>query len=123
MIIVYVIDNYGELSNGTTITALRSKEQLEKRGHTVRVVTAGPVFGDDIYHLEKRRIPIVSKVAEKQQTYFAKPNKKIMMEAFKDADIVQMDLDEIHVTIANDDVDVDSKLTYTLDEIADERLI
>ncbi len=88
MIIVYVIDNYGELSNGTTITALRSKEQLEKRGHTVRVVTAGPVEGPDIYHLKKRKIPIVSKVSEKQKMYFAAPNKKIMIEAFEDADIV-----------------------------------
>ncbi len=88
MIIVYVIDNYGELSNGTTITALRSKEQLEKRGHTVRVVTSGPVEGPDIYHLEKRYIPIVSAVSEKQQMYFAKPNKKVMTEAFKDADVV-----------------------------------
>ncbi len=88
MIIVYVIDNYGELSNGTTITALRSKKHLEKRGHTVRVVTAGPVEGPDIYHLEKRRIPIVSKVAEKQQMYFAKPDKKIMRKAFAGADVV-----------------------------------
>lgn len=88
MIIVYVIDNYGELSNGTTITALRSKQQLEARGHTVRVVTAGPVSGPEYFHLEKRRIPIVSAVSEKQQMYFAKPDVKIMTKAFKDADIV-----------------------------------
>ena len=88
MIIVYVIDNYGELSNGTTITALRSKEQLEKRGHTVRVVSAGPVKKPDGYQLKKRYIPIVSPVSKKQHMYFAKPNTKIMIEAFKDADIV-----------------------------------
>lgn len=88
MIIVYVIDNYGELSNGTTITALRSKEQLEKRGHTVRILTAGPVAGSDIYHLKKRYIPIVSSVSAKQHMYFAAPNKKVMMDAFKDADVV-----------------------------------
>lgn len=88
MIIVYVIDNYGELSNGTTITALRSKEQLEKRGHTVRVLTAGPVDGNDIYRLQKRNIPIISKVAQKQHMYFAKPDLSIMREAFKDADLI-----------------------------------
>lgn len=88
MIIVYVIDNYGELSNGTTMTALRSKEQLEKRGHIVRVVTAGPVDGPDIFHLNKRHIPIVSPVAEKQNMYFAKPDRKVMRKAFEDADIV-----------------------------------
>lgn len=37
MIIVYVIDNYGEFSNGTTVTAKRSKEKLEAKGHTVRI--------------------------------------------------------------------------------------
>ncbi len=88
MIIVYVIDNYGELSNGTTITALRSKEQLEKRGHTVRVVTAGSVSGPEVYHLKKRYMPIVSPVSARQQMYFAKPDKVIMTEAFKDADVV-----------------------------------
>ena len=88
MIIVYVIDNYGEFSNGTTITALRSKQKLEALGHTVKIVTAGDYPGKDIYHLKKRYIPIISRVSEKQHMYFAKYDEKIMTEAFKDADVV-----------------------------------
>lgn len=88
MIIVYVIDNYGEFSNGTTMTAKRSKEHLEAKGHTVRIVTAGDYEEKGIYRLKKRNIPLVSYVAQKQNTYFAKPDKKVFEEAFKDADIV-----------------------------------
>ncbi len=88
MIIVYVIDNYGEFSNGTTVTAKRSKELLEKRGHTVRVVSAGPITGENYYTLKKRRIPIVSWAAKKQNMYFAKYDQKIMTEAFSGADLV-----------------------------------
>lgn len=88
MIIVYVIDNYGEFSNGTTVTAKRSKEKLEAKGHTVRIVSAGNFQGEGYYQLKKRRIPIVSYVAAKQKTYFAKPDKNIFNEAFKDADLV-----------------------------------
>ncbi len=88
MIIVYVIDNYGEFSNGTTITALRSKQKLEEKGHTVRIVTAGDFQGEHIYHLEKRNIPIVSPVAKKQHMYFAKFDEQVMREAFDGADVV-----------------------------------
>ncbi len=88
MIIVYVIDNYGEFSNGTTITALRSKLKLEEKGHTLRIVTAGNYQGENIYHLEKRNIPLVSKVSEKQHMFFAKYDEKVMREAFEGADVV-----------------------------------
>ncbi|MGE4320537.1 MAG: glycosyltransferase [Acholeplasmataceae bacterium] len=88
MIIVYVIDNYGEFSNGTTITALRSKLKLEALGHSVRIVTAGDYPGKDIYHLKKRNIPIVSKASEKQHMFFAKYDEKVMREAFEGADVV-----------------------------------
>ena len=49
MIIVYVIDSYGEFSNGTTITAKRSKEYLEKLGHTVRIVSISKDSNKDFY--------------------------------------------------------------------------
>ncbi len=88
MIIVFVIDNYGELSNGTTMTAKRTKEMLEKRGHTVRIVSAGPIIGEGYYQLKKRWIPIVSEVSAKQHMYFAKFDRKVMEKAFEGADIV-----------------------------------
>jgi len=88
MVIVFVIDNYGEFSNGTTVTAKRTKERLEARGHTVRIVSSGPIEGEGYYRLKKRFIPFVSKVSEKQGMYFSKFDKEIMTEAFTGADIV-----------------------------------
>jgi 1-acyl-sn-glycerol-3-phosphate acyltransferase len=88
MVIVFVIDNYGEFSNGTTISALRTKMELEARGHTVRVVSAGPVRGEEYYSLNRRFIPIVSWASRRQHMYFARPDKRILRRAFTNADIV-----------------------------------
>lgn len=90
MIIVYVIDSYGEFSNGTTMTALRSKKHLEKLGHTVRIVSNTSVCGPEYFHLKERHIPIVSKMSKKQSMSFAKPDKLVFEEAFKDADLVHL---------------------------------
>ena len=67
MTIVYVIDSYGKFSNGTTVTAKRSKENLEKLGHTVRIVSIHESDDEDFYQLEERNVPIVSYFAKKQQ--------------------------------------------------------
>ena len=88
MIIVFVIDNYGEFSNGTTVTAKRTKEKLEARGHTVRIVSSGPIEGKEYFQLKKRYIPVVSKVSEKQGMYFSKFDKKIMEKAYENADLI-----------------------------------
>ena len=67
MIIVYVIDSYGEFSNGTTMTAARSKKMLEEMGHTVRVVAITNLEGEDYFELKDRNIPIVSKWSATQK--------------------------------------------------------
>ncbi|HOF43194.1 MAG TPA: glycosyltransferase [Bacilli bacterium] len=90
MIIVYVIDSYGNFSNGTTVTAKRSKEYLEKLGYTVRIVSIADLEGEEYFQLKERKIPIVSYFARKQHMYFAKPDKEILKEAFKDADLVHL---------------------------------
>lgn len=41
MVIVFVIDNYGILTNGTTMTVYRFVEALKERGHQVRLVSVG----------------------------------------------------------------------------------
>lgn len=87
MVIVLVIDNFGNSANGTNITAKRFKEMLEKKGHEVRVVTNN-FSGEGIYELKTNYIPIVSYIANKQGISFAKPNKKILKEAFSGADII-----------------------------------
>ena len=88
MIIVYVIDSYGEFSNGTTMTAARSKKMLEEMGHTVRVVAITNLEGEDYFELKDRNIPIVSKWSATQKNYFAKPDKNVFRRAFEGADVV-----------------------------------
>ncbi|AEJ20378.1 glycosyltransferase [Gracilinema caldarium] len=87
MVIVFVIDNYGILTNGTTMTAFRFVEALNMRGHQVRVVSVG-VHGPDMYSVPERYIPIVTPVARKQSMIFAKYDKKVMQEALTGADVV-----------------------------------
>jgi 1-acyl-sn-glycerol-3-phosphate acyltransferase len=87
MVIVFVIDNYGILTNGTTMTAYRFVEALKERGHLVRVVGVG-VEGPDMYPVPERIIPIVTPVARKQSIVFAKYDKKVMQAALVGADLV-----------------------------------
>jgi 1-acyl-sn-glycerol-3-phosphate acyltransferase len=87
MIIVFVIDNYGALTNGTTITAYRFREELIKRGHTVRVVGVG-ISGADMYPVRERRIPLVTRVSRKQNTYYGKPEIEVLKRAFAGADMI-----------------------------------
>jgi len=87
MVIVFVIDNYGILTNGTTMTAYRFVEALKARGHQVRVVSVG-VEGPDMYRLKEHYIPIVTPVAHKQSMIFAKYDKKVMEAALTGADVV-----------------------------------
>ena len=87
MIIVYIIDSYGEFSNGTTMTAVRSKQKLEEMGHEVRVVSVSNIEGKEYYQLKQRYIPIVTPVSKKQNTYFAKPDKKVLRKDLR-ADVV-----------------------------------
>ncbi len=90
MVIVYIIDSYGEFSNGTTITAKRSKEYLEAMGHKVRIVSISKDNSEDFYSLDERKIPIVSHFANKQSMHFAKPNRQTLEEALEGADLVHI---------------------------------
>lgn len=87
LVIVFVVDNFKNKSNGTTITAQRFREMLEKDGHEVRVVT-NDHEGENIYQLKTNFIPIVSYVSKKQGYTFSKPNRKVLREAFTGADII-----------------------------------
>ena len=86
MVLAFVIDCL-DLSNGTSMSAYRFVEQFRKAGHEVRLVSIG-AGGENAYPLEPRRIPLVSYVAKKQHIQFAKPDRKILMRAFRGADIV-----------------------------------
>lgn len=87
MTIVFVIDCYGVLTNGTTMTAYRFVEGLKARGHTVRIVSTG-VKGENMFAVPEWKIPIASEIASHQSVHFAKPVDSVLREAFSGADVV-----------------------------------
>jgi glycosyltransferase involved in cell wall biosynthesis/1-acyl-sn-glycerol-3-phosphate acyltransferase len=89
MVIVFVEDNYKNLTDGTSISAYRFRNELIKRGHTVRVL-AIDVSGEDMYSLKEHYVPLVSEVASKNNMHFAKFDEKIVRRAFEGADIVHI---------------------------------
>lgn len=89
MIITLVMDQYGDLSNGTTATAMRFAEILRQHGHTVRIVTSiTGVNEDNVYVVPKRNIPIVMRIVRSQGMELAKPDKAILLDAIRGSDIV-----------------------------------
>lgn len=69
------------------MTAHRFALKLREQGHEVRIVT-NDMIGQDIYTLKTNYIPIVSRVAAKQNISFAKADKKIIKQALEGADVV-----------------------------------
>lgn len=68
--IAMVVDSVGNQGNGTSNSALQWARELERQGHTVRLVGVGaPVYAAKIHH-----VPLVSWVAAKQQMQFAEPD-------------------------------------------------
>lgn len=87
MRIVFVIDNYGDLNNGTTATARRFAEEFEKLGHNVTILSAGTAANDQA-QVTKLRVPVFQPLIEKQGFCFARPNDEAYYRAFRNADIV-----------------------------------
>lgn len=88
MKILIVIDQYDGANNGTTISARRFVENLRKRGHIVKVITTGEKSKNKYIVKKIKLTPIVNKIVTSQGMVFAKPNKEILTEAIKWADIV-----------------------------------
>jgi len=89
MTIVFVEDNFLHETDGTAISTHRFRNELIKRGHTVRVLAIG-VSGPDMYGLEEHHVPIVSAVSRKNNMHFSKFNKEIVTKAFEGADLVHL---------------------------------
>jgi len=89
MVIVFVVDNFLSKTDGTHISAHRFREELIKRGHTVRVVSIG-VEGPDMYGLKEHYLPIVTPVAKRSKMKFAKFDKEIVSRALEGADLVHL---------------------------------
>jgi glycosyltransferase involved in cell wall biosynthesis len=89
MVAVFVLDNYLSETDGTNISAHRFREELIKRGHTVRVI-AIDVEGPDMYGLKEHYVPLATPVAKLSNMRFAKFDKKIVARALDGADIVHL---------------------------------
>jgi glycosyltransferase involved in cell wall biosynthesis len=89
MVVVFVLDNYLSETDGTNISAHRFREELIKRGHTVRVV-AIDVEGPDMYGLKEHYVPVATPVARRSNMRFAKFDEKIVSQALEGADIVHL---------------------------------
>lgn len=88
MNILIVVDQFDDSNNGTTISARRFADGLEKAGHTVSIVSSGE-SNEQKYGLKTYHLPIgVSKLVHSQGMTFAKPDEKILRTAIAKADIV-----------------------------------
>ena len=86
--ILIVIDQYENLSNGTTISAKRFAEGLRKAGNEVQVLSTGKVDGND-YALKTYKFPkIIDKYFKANEMVFAKPDEEVMRNVFKNQDII-----------------------------------
>ena len=90
MVITFVMDQYGETSNGTTMTAKRFVDILKKKGHEVRVITASNVSGEGIYVLPEYRMPVFQPIVDKQGMKFAQPDDDVIKKAIEGSDVVHM---------------------------------
>ncbi len=90
MTLVFVIDSFLDKTNGTTITAHRTRDKIIEMGHEVRVVTVGyeDMRDVNIWTVPERYIPIVTYFSNKQNHTFGKPVKSTLIEAFTGADLV-----------------------------------
>ena len=88
MKILLVIDQFNDSNNGTTISARRFAEGLEKNGHKVEILSTGNA--NNSYKLKEVALPPgISHIIKSQGMTFAMPNSKVFDKALKDVDIVQ----------------------------------
>ena len=86
LVIALVVDTIGNKGNGISNSALQYARELERQGHTVRLVG----IGAPEYRARVKRVPLVSWVAAKQQMQFAQPSESLFRRAFDGVDVVHI---------------------------------
>jgi len=91
MNIVIAIDSYND-ANGGTIATKRLVNELVKRGHKIKIISAIHENPDDpdFYKISGFVLPGTAESLENMKFLFGKSNKKVYREAMKDADLVQV---------------------------------
>ena len=88
MKVLLIVDQFDKSNNGTTISARRFAEGLEKAGHEVKIVSTGKPSKNKYVVKSLHFTPIVSHIIKSQGMTFARPNHRILEEAVKDVDVV-----------------------------------
>ena len=81
-----VLDSFGNRGNGTSNSAIQYAQGLEALGYRVRLVGVGSTD----YPARVHRIPLVSRVAARQQMSFARPDPELFRRAFAGVDLVHI---------------------------------
>jgi len=81
-----VLDSFGNRGNGTSNSAIQYAQGLEALGHRVRLVGVGSTE----YPARVHRIPLVSRVAARQQMSFARADPELFRRAFTGVDLVHI---------------------------------
>lgn len=88
MKILIVIDQYDNLSNGTTISAKRFVDGLRKNGNEVQILSTG-INSENKYTLKTYKFPkVIDKYFKANEMVFAKPDEEIMRKVFEGQDII-----------------------------------
>ena len=89
MKILIVIDQFDNSNNGTTISARRFAQGLQKAGHEVYVVSTGNNKNEYKFNLKELPLPPgISHIIKSQGMSFAIPNTEILEKAISSVDIV-----------------------------------
>ena len=89
MKILIVIDQFDNSNNGTTISARRFAQGLQKAGHEVYVVSTGNNKNEYKFNLKELPLPPgISHIVKSQGMSFAIPNTEILEKAISSVDIV-----------------------------------
>lgn len=88
MKILIVIDQYDDGNNGTTMSARRFVEALEKRGHEISIVSTGKPKPNKYIVKKLPLTPLVSHIVSSQGMCFAVPSKKVLTNAMSKCDVV-----------------------------------
>lgn len=81
-----VLDSFGNRGNGTSNSAIQYAQGLEALGYQVRLVGVGSTD----YPARVHRIPLVSRVAARQQMSFARADPELFRRAFAGVDLVHI---------------------------------
>jgi len=89
MKVVFVIESWAE-GNGAVVATKRLSEELISRGHEVAVVTTGSYDDENIHEVSGFYLPFVRQSLENMGMKFSMGEKEVLREAFKGADIIQI---------------------------------